>query len=562
MDSNQLLQEISQGEAVEREFKSDRKRLRDETIYEEIVAMANSVGGVLFIGVEDDGQITGAQPRHGKSTEPLKLQSAIFNNTVPSINTRIAVVEHANGMVIRIETDPYPEVCATTAGKSLRRQVGPDGKPQSVPFYPRDQRSRRTDLGLLDFSAEVIGDITFNDLDPLEFERLRQTISRLRGDRALLELSNEEIAKALGLVESRKGQLCVNVTGVLLLGRTETLQRVMPTNAVNFQVFDSQSNVKVNDTFRFPLLRTIEEIATRFEARNEEQEVLVGMFRVPVPDYSDIGFREAVNNAILHRDYSRLEDIYIQWYPDHILVTSPGAFLPGITTENILVHEPKPRNPRLAEAFKRIGLIEKTGRGVDKIYAGQVRYGRPAPDYSRTDEYGVRVILQGGEGSLQFTAFVYEQEKSDGKPLNLDELLVLNHLFIDRRADSDRMGRLIQKGTTQGHAVLERLVERGLVEAKGEKKGRVYHLHATLYARLGNPSGYVRTRGFESIQQEQMILQYIDAHAKIKRTDVMELCYLSKDQAYRVLRKMCTNNVLERIGGASKESHYIRFIKE
>ncbi len=562
MDSNQLLQEISQGEAVEREFKSDRKRLRDETIYEEIVAMANSVGGVLFIGVEDDGQITGAQPRHGKSTEPLKLQSAIFNNTVPSINTRIAIVEHANGIVIRIETDPYPEVCATTAGKSLRRQVGPDGKPQSVPFYPRDQRSRRTDLGLLDFSAEVIGDITFDDLDPLEFERLRQTISRLRGDKALLELSNEEIAKALRLVESRKGKLYANVTGVLLLGRAETLQRVMPTNAVNFQVFDSQSNVKVNDTFRFPLLRTIEEIAARFEARNEEQEVLVGMFRVPVPDYSDIGFREAVNNAILHRDYSRLEDIYIQWYPDHILVTSPGAFLPGITTENILVHEPKPRNPRLAEAFKRIGLIEKTGRGVDKIYAGQVRYGRPAPDYSRTDEHGVRVILQGGEGSLQFTAFVYEQEKSDGKPLNLDDLLVLNHLFVDRRADSERVGRLIQKGTAQAHAVLERLVERGLVEAKGEKKGRVYHLHASLYAQLGNPSGYVRTRGFESIQQEQMILQYIDAHGKIRRTDAMELCYLSKDQAYRILRKMCSNNVLERIGGASKESHYIRFIKE
>ena len=562
MDSNQLEQEISQGEAVEREFKSDRKRLRDETIYEEIVAMANSVGGVLFIGVEDDGQITGAQPRHGKNTEPLKLQSAIFNNTVPSINTRIAVVEHADGMVIRIETDPYPEVCATTAGKSLRRQVGPDGKPQSVPFYPRDQRSRRTDLGLLDFSAEVIGDITFDDLDPLEFERLRQTISRLRGDKALLEISNEEIAKALQLVESRKGQLYANVTGVLLLGRTETLQKVMPTNAVNFQVFDSQSNVKVNDTFRFPLLRTIEEIATRFEARNEEQEVLVGMFRVPVPNYSDIGFREAVNNTILHRDYSRLEDIYIQWYPDHILVTSPGAFLPGITTENILVHEPKPRNPRLAEAFKRIGLIEKTGRGVDKIYAGQVRYGRPAPDYSRTDEYGVRVILHGGKGSLQFTAFVYEQEKSDGKPLDLDELLVLNHLFFDRRADSERMGRLIQKGTAQGHAVLERLVERGLVEAKGEKKGRVYHLHATLYAQLGNPSGYVRTRGFESIQQEQMILQYIDAHGKIKRTDAMELCHLSKDQAYRILKRMCSSNVLELVGGASKESHYIRFIKD
>ena len=60
----------------------------DREIYEEVVSLANSKGGVLLIGVEDDGTITGAHPRHGNATDPPKLQSAIFNNTVPSINTR------------------------------------------------------------------------------------------------------------------------------------------------------------------------------------------------------------------------------------------------------------------------------------------------------------------------------------------------------------------------------------------------------------------------------------------------------------------------------------------
>lgn len=283
------------------------------------------------------------------------------------------------------------------------------------------------------------------------------------------------------------------------------------------------------------------------------------MFRLPVPDYAPDGFREAVNNAVLHRDYTRLDAVYIQWRPDHILITNPGGFPPGITIDNILVHEPKPRNQRLAEAFKRIGLIEQTGRGVDKIYMGQLRYGRSIPDYTRSDANGVRVILHGGEASLQFAAFVYEQDRAE-RPLTLDELLVLNHLFYTRRIDSETAGRLIQKGTREGHVVLERLVEKGLVEGKGERRGRVYHFTAYLYGKLGDAAGYIRTHGFESIQQEQMILQYIDAHGKITRSEASELCRISPYQASRLLRKLCARGLLEMAGVKPKGAYYIRKI--
>src|SRR5207247_149928 len=104
---------------------------------------------------------------------------------------------------------------------------------------------------------------------------------------------------------------------------------------------------------------------------------------------------------------------------DHILITNPGGFPDGVTLENLLVHEPKPRNNLLAEAFKRIGLIEQTGRGIDKIYLGKLRYGRPIPDYTRSDDNNVRVVLRGGEGSLRFAAFVFEEDRQ-GRSLALD----------------------------------------------------------------------------------------------------------------------------------------------
>ncbi|MCA9442238.1 MAG: putative DNA binding domain-containing protein, partial [Candidatus Omnitrophica bacterium] len=499
----QLEEIINLGEALEREFKSDsRREFSDNEIYEEIVALANTDGGALLIGVEDNGQVTGSRARHNPRTDPMRLQSAIFNNTVPSINTRISLIDHPDGEVLAIEVDPYPEPCATTQGRSLHRVIGADGKPATVPFYPRDQRSRRVDLGLLDFSAQTMEGVSFDDLDPLEFERLKQIVKRLHGDQHLLSLPNSEIAKALKLVESEGTQLRPNISGILLLGKESLISDLIPTHSVHFQVIDAKGEVRVNKSFQWPLLRTLDEVEQLFLSRNEEREVMSGLFRIPVPDYSEPGVREAINNAVLHRDYSKLGSAYFQWHPDHILITNPGGFPEGITMNNLLVHEPKPRNPRLAEAFKRIGLVEQTGRGVDRIYLGQLRYGRPIPDYSRSDDTGVRVVLRGGAPSLKFAEFVYEQEK-EGKPLNLDELLVLNALHFERRIDSESAGQLIQKGTSEGRAVLEQLHERGLVEAKGERRGRVYHLAASLYKRFQMESEYVRAKGFAPHQHEQ-----------------------------------------------------------
>lgn len=557
INADALNEILPKGESLTVEFKSDRKQISDSEIYENVVALANTEGGVMFIGIEDDGAVTGAKPRHGKSTDSLKLQSAIFNNTVPHLNTQISCFLFDDNDIIAIEVTAYPEACATSTGKSLRRVIGTDGKPQVLPFFPHEHRSRRVDLGLLDFSAQPVEASNFDDLDPLEFDRLRKIISSLHGDNNLLKLSNTEIAKALRLVETQDQKIVPNVAGLLLLGKEAPLQKLMPTHAVHFQVIDAKGDVKVNDTFRTGLLKIISEIEARFAVRNEEREVNVGLFRLPIPDYSLIGFREAVNNALLHRDYSRLDSVYIQWHSDHILISNPGSFPPGIMTSNILVHEPKPRNPRLAEAFKRVGLIEQTGRGVDKIFLGQLRYGRPVPDYTRSDSTGVRVVIRGGKSSLEFAAFVYKEEK-DNRPLTLDELLVLNTVSYERRIDSSAVSVLIQKSQADARAVLEGLLEKGFIEAKGERRGRVYHLSSSLYRAFGKKEDYIRVRGVASHKHEALILEYVEAHKRIERKHVMELCGLSGVQASRILKKMVLNKKLQAKGSPPRWVYYVK----
>ena len=261
-------------------------------------------------------------------------------------------------------------------------------------------------------------------------------------------------------------------------------------------------------------------------------------------------------NAILHRDYSRLGAVYVQWQFDHLLIANPGGLTAGITPENILVHEPKPRNPRLAEAFRRIGLVEQTGRGVDKIYMGQLRYGRPAPDYSRSDPEGVRVVLRGGEASLEFAAFVFEQDQA-GKFLHLDDLLVLNLLFFERRIDLERTAQLIQKGESQARAVLERLHERGLIEGRGEKRGKVYILAGTLYQRFKMQTEYLRAKGLDPAQMEEYVIAFVQKHGKITRTEAANLCQISPLQAKRLLQKLANKYYQFKLMGEQRGSYYI-----
>jgi ATP-dependent DNA helicase RecG len=232
-----------------------------------------------------------------------------------------------------------------------------------------------------------------------------------------------------------------------------------------------------------------------------------------------------------------------------------GTLLIGVTPENILVHEPKPRNARLYAAAKRIGLVEQTCRGVDKIFAGQVRYGRPAPDYSRSDATGVRVVVPGGKPSLEFAGFIFEQERS-GHPMSLDEMLVLNDVFRQRRTSTDESAVLIQKPSGEARRVLERLTERGWLEAKGEKKGRVYHFAPTVYERLGQPEAYVRSKGISAARHEAMIEEFALAHGKIVRQNVVGLCDLNGPQATRLLKKMVKSCKLIREGPPRRWSTY------
>jgi len=561
MTPEHLLELIKNGESLNVEFKGEKRRkLSDHELVEAVVCLANRSGtdtGWLLVGVEKDGQITGARPRHEAGrTDPARLTALIANNTRPSLTVEVSLVPVRGKGIIAIGVPPSRTPVGTANGRYLRRIVGGDGKPACVPMHFHEMQTYQADRGLLDYSALVVPEARWEDLDPLEFERFRRSIreSRGRGDGALLDLPDVELAKALGAVEKSGRIKKVRVLGLLLFGKEEALARLLPSHEVAFQVIRGHS-VEVNDFFRWPLLRVMEEIEARFRARNREQELMVGLLRVGVPDYSPAAFREGVANALIHRDYTRLGAVHVQWHDDRMEISNPGGFPEGVTLDNLLVTPPRPRNPLLADAFKRAGIVERTARGIDTIFFEQLRNGRPAPSYERSDATAVVLVLPGGKANLDFVRLVVEEGQA-GRPLHLDELLLLNALWRNRSLTTDQAARLVQRPEDEARTFLQRLVEAGLVEARGERKGRTWHLSAATYRRMGESAAYIRQRGFEPLQQEQMVLQYVDNHGRITRREAAELCRISGPQAYRLLDKLCKSGRLMREGDRGRGVAY------
>jgi ATP-dependent DNA helicase RecG len=546
MDANEheLKTLIAKGETLTVEFKSDIKGLPDRELVSAVVALANTEGGVLLLGVEDDGTVTGVQPNH---QDTAGLSALIANRTNPPVAVGTEVITWGDKKILGIHVSKSRGIVSTSDGLLLRRRLLASGRPEAVPFYPHEFIQRQSSLGLADPSAIPLTSLTVEALNPLERQRIRESIRRYGGDMSLISLADEELDGALGLVTAIESVRRPTVAGLLILGREEVLRQHVPAHEVAFQVLEG-TDVRVNEFFRKPLLQTFEEVELLFKARISEQEIQVGLFRVPIPNYDRRAFREALINALVHRDYSRLGAVHVRLDDDGLTVSSPGGFVEGITIHNLLVVAPRSRNPLLADIVKRIGLAERTGRGIDRIYEGMLRYGRPAPDFTMSDASSVVLVLPKSDADTGFLEMILDQEERIGTAMPIDSLIILSRLRYERRLTTAALTADTQKSEQATRTALEKLVEAGLVEAHGTARGRTYTLSAKVYRRAGQKVAYVRQAGFDPIQQEQMVLAYIDKHGSIKRADVMDLCRITKDQAAKLLKRLSSEAKIAKHG--------------
>jgi len=205
--------------------------------------------------------------------------------------------------------------------------------------------------------------------------------------------------------------------------------------------------------------------------------------------------------------------------------------------------------PEVAGTFQVHAYSDVVASGTD--FAD--RYLENLPGVSLTADDPAVIIYTSGttgrpKGVLLTHRNVVSNATTNSSTLPVDTLITLNLLRRERRIDTAMLAQAIQRDQAAARNVLEKLVETGVIEARGVKKGRVYVLSPQMYRILGRPEGYIRQAGFDDIQQEQMILQYIGVTGKIARSETAELCKINEDQAFRLLRKLIKQGTLRREG--------------
>jgi len=529
---------VAAGESLTVEFKSGG--IDQDELAAAVVCLANGDGGCLLLGVADDRQIDGINPDKLDYADPHRLAATIASRTEPTVMIEPEMVQVGDSLVAAIEVPATDDVHATSKGRYLRRTIDVKGEPQCLPMSPRDVLARAS--GAVDYSRRVVAELTIQDLDTAELARMRG-LARQGGDDVLASLSDSELLRALNLV-GPGDQLTVG--SLLLFGTSEAIARHLPAYEVGFQDLHG-TEIRANEINRTPLLRAMEQLVDRVEARNPEEEVEVGLFRVPLPRWATTAIRELIANALVHRDYTQFGPTLVRIEGDVLTVSNPGGFPRGVTIENMLTTIPRPRNPALADAFKRTGLVDRIGRGINRVFEEQLALGRPAPDYSGSSDSSVVARIRSGPADAELAGYVAQARRS-GQEMTLEDLLALHEVRAERRITTERAAELFQVDQASARAALNALVEHGLLESRGERRGRAYHMSAAVYRQLGEPAQYVRTKGFDEIQQREMVRTFVEQHGSITRRQASELCQVAPLQAGRLLRKLRDEGELRMVG--------------
>ncbi len=542
------------------EFKPWSSAKEDMKIAVEYAAcFANADGGVIVFGVADRtrGRIAAI---HGAQGYDLDVwRRGIYAATTPGINVTVEelIVSEGTTRLLVVRTPKGFAPPYGTAQGLYKIRIGKN----CMPLNPANFAKTQIKTGAIDWSGQIAEDVSVTDLDAVEIARARNILRRINPESELLKLDDGDFLVGLGAIRSGR----VTHTGLLLFGREQVIATLCPQHQVHYVYQTSDTMVVRNDSHRLGLLNILDRIDQAFNGpANPEQELSLGLFKLRIPAFPLEVVREAVLNAVTHRDYSEPNEVLIRHTNKELVITSPGGFIGGITPQNILRHEPISRNRTLAEAFEKLRLVERAGIGRRRIFIPMLSYGKQMPQYE-TD--GLRVVLRIFDGRYdQRMAALIAKWKKQGTDIDLDALLVLAFLREHHAIDTSAAASLLQLPREAARAMLDQLAQprTGLLERRGKTKAASYYLIKGVANDLLGKAAYMKIKGLAPIRYAEMVKAFLNDHGSITPHECRELLGLGESQTAKVeisrhlKRWSSEDGFLRREGAPPKVRYFLR----
>ncbi len=517
------------------EFKEAKKNFHFESLVKYCVALANEGGGRMILGVTDK------LPRKVVGSQVFPDLEKTKADLIERLRLRMDVEEisHPDGrvLVFQIPSRPIGMPVQYKGAYWMR------GGENLIPMTP-DLLQRIFAESGPDFSAEICTSAQLGDLDPNAVEVLRQLWQSKSPDQDISGRPIEQLLSDAELVVD--GQ--VTYAALILLGKRKALGKYLAQSEV---VFEYRSNeapgpAAERHEFRQGFLLVLDEIWRLINLRNDRQSFQQGLFVWDVPTFNERVVREAVLNAVSHRDYRQGGSVFIRQYPRRIEIVSPGGFPPGITPDNIL-RQQNPRNRRIAEALSKCGLVERAGQGFDFIFSESIRQSKPLPDFSHTDAYSVSLTLHGEIQDPEFLRFLEEIGQERVTAFGINDFLVVDLVHREQPVPDDLQSRV------------SHLLEQGIIERVGRGRGVRLMLSRRFYRHIGKPGTYTRKRGLDRETNKELLLKHIRDNRK-EGSQLKELVQvlpsLSYVQVQKLLQDLRIKGQIHKVGNTKAARWY------
>ncbi|MBN1992854.1 MAG: putative DNA binding domain-containing protein [Anaerolineae bacterium] len=427
---------------------------------ETMAAFANTDGGTILIGLNEQGQVVDYMM--DEEVEGKLAQALVMCR--PPVATEWDQYDLPGGTVVALKIARSPELHALADGRVLTR-LGP----KNCPLGGEAIRHLAATKSSGDFEREPVVGATLVDLDKDVLDEYLRHRSE-RGARPFRDNLQEHLVEIGAMLDDGTP----TVTGMLLFGKHP--QAFLPQSGVIFVKFlsteargrDGLAGYGRRVEIEGPLARIIERSWNLVTEEMHVEAVVTGLKREEVPEYPPFAVREAIVNAVCHRDY-RLSGrrVEIRMYEDRLEVISPGG-LPGYITLDNIVEEHFSRNPRLVAGLFQWGYIEELGLGIDRMIEEMLEHGHAAPDFE-AKPYSFTVRLHN----------TLERVPVKHWPSNMNERQMRAMNFVEQ------YGRITNRDYRQLcpdinpetlRLDLVDLIDKGLLLKIGDKKGTYYIL--------------------------------------------------------------------------------------
>lgn len=421
-------------------------------LYKEVIAFANTEGGVIYIGVDDKGNPTGLENVDDTYT---RITNGIRDAILPDV-TMFVKYTLEEGKIIRIEVSEGSYKPYYLKGKGLR----PSGVyvrqgASSVPASPEQIRQmiKTTDGDEFEIFPSVEQDLTFEYAKGI-FEKNGIDFSEAKYFQLGLKNPESKLYTNLGLIVSDQ---C--------------------SHTVKIAVFSDEDNTAFQDKKEFSgsVFKQLEEAYEYLRLCNQNHAVINGLEREDYWDYPEPALREAFLNALIHRDYSYSGSIIININKKELEVVSIGGLMPGISQDDICNGISLSRNPKLADIFHRLRFIESYGTGIRRIYS-LYKNCRRQPELMITQN-SFRIVLPNMNTAGKKIHGKEEKVGQAESPVTItkQQELILEYLSEHSEMSPEEVRELLNVRETRAYVIMKQLVDVGLIGTTGRGKTRRYY---------------------------------------------------------------------------------------